>query len=288
MTFLWSTSWILIKVGLVELPPLTFAALRYTLASVALAGLLLRRPPLRAELRSLSAPDWLKLAVLGVVFYTLTQGAMFLGLKYLPAITLSLALSFTPVAVALLGILFLGERLSRWQWLGVAAFLTGAVIYLAPGGKPLGVAGAAIALFALGANAAGAILGRGINRGRRHHALTVTVVSMGIGSVGLLAVALSVEEWPRLGVGHWLTITWLALINTAFAFTLWNHTLRRLTAIQSSVINNTMLIQIALLAWFFLGETVRPIQTLGLLLAASGALAVQFKTPMVAAQNPRR
>jgi drug/metabolite transporter (DMT)-like permease len=42
-----------------------------------------------------------------------------------------------------------------------------------------------------------------------------------------------------------LIIGWLSVINTAFAFTLWNHTLRTLTAVESSVMNNTVLVQIA-------------------------------------------
>ena len=33
VTFLWSTSWVLIKFGLTGIPPLTFAGLRYSLAS---------------------------------------------------------------------------------------------------------------------------------------------------------------------------------------------------------------------------------------------------------------
>lgn len=44
-------------------------------------------------------------------------------------------------------------------------------------------------------------------------------------------------------------------MNTAFAFTSWNATLRRLSAMESSVVNTTMLIQIAVLAWVFLGES---------------------------------
>ena len=32
VTFLWSTSWVLIKIGLAEIPPLTLAGLRYSLA----------------------------------------------------------------------------------------------------------------------------------------------------------------------------------------------------------------------------------------------------------------
>ena len=46
----------------------------------------------------------------------------------------------------------------------------------------------------------------------------------------------------------------VAVVNTAFAFTVWNHTLRTLTAVESSVMNNTMLIQVAVLAWLILDE----------------------------------
>ncbi|MDQ2848487.1 MAG: DMT family transporter [Actinomycetota bacterium] len=65
-------------------------------------------------------------------------------------------------------------------------------------------------------------------------------------------------------------------MNTAFAFTLWNHTLRRLTAVRSSVINNTMLIQIAVLAWIFLDEPLGVRQIVGLVLATVGSAAVQL------------
>jgi drug/metabolite transporter (DMT)-like permease len=46
---------------------------------------------------------------------------------------------------------------------------------------------------------------------------------------------------------------------------------------ESSVINNTMLIQITVLAWLFLGETLTWTEIIGLLLAALGALLVQVR-----------
>jgi len=36
VTFLWSTSFVIIKIGLAEIPPLTFAGLRYTIAFICL------------------------------------------------------------------------------------------------------------------------------------------------------------------------------------------------------------------------------------------------------------
>jgi drug/metabolite transporter (DMT)-like permease len=72
-------------------------------------------------------------------------------------------------------------------------------------------------------------------------------------------------------------ILWLAVVNSAFAFTLWNRTLRTLSAVESSIINNTMLFQIATLAWVFLGETLTWKEVLGMVVAAVGTLAVQLR-----------
>ena len=46
---------------------------------------------------------------------------------------------------------------------------------------------------------------------------------------------------------------------------------------ESSLINNTMLVQIALLAWVFLGEEVAGLKILGLGLVALGVLVVQLR-----------
>src|SRR5512136_1706262 len=77
VAFLWATSWVLIKWGIRDVAPLTFAGLRYSLASLCLSPILLAR---RAELRSTTARGWGALVALGLVFYALTQGGQFLAL----------------------------------------------------------------------------------------------------------------------------------------------------------------------------------------------------------------
>jgi drug/metabolite transporter (DMT)-like permease len=277
VTFLWSTSWVLIKVGLREIPALGFAGLRYGVAFLLLLPVVLWRPDLRRALVELSRAEWLRLSGLGIVFYLATQGAQFVALSYLPAIALSLALSFTPAVVAFGGQPLLGERPGRLQWLGLAIALAGAALYLLPFAAPLHSIGLAAAGVALLANAGGSLLGRGVNREGRLHPWLVTVVSMGIGAVGLLIAGLATEGVPRFGVKGWSIVLWLAAVNTAFAFTLWNHTLKRLSAMESSVLNNTMLIQVAVLAWLFLGESLNARQVAGILLAGLGALLVQVR-----------
>ena len=85
------------------------------------------------------------------------------------------------------------------------------------------------------------------------------------------------QGWPQLTPTHWAIILWLAVVNSALAFTLWNHSLRTLPAMESSIINNTMLFQIALLAWVFLDEPLGWRQVVGIVLAAAGTLAVQIR-----------
>jgi drug/metabolite transporter (DMT)-like permease len=99
---------------------------------------------------------------------------------------------------------------------------------------------------------------------------------MGIGATLLLGTGLVTQGLPNLSLTNWAIIGWLAVVNTAFAFTLWNSTLRVLSAMESSIINSTMLIQIAILAWIFLGERVTWQEGLGMFLAGLGVLMVQL------------
>jgi len=277
VTFLWSTSWVLIKIGLEDIPAVTFAGLRYFLAFLILVPVFLLSKKV-TPLRSLSRSNWLSLAALGLLFYTIAHGSQFLALSYLPAISFSLLLNASAIIVALLAIPLLGEIPTTLQWGGAVLFLVGVLLFFYPLDIPAALLiGYLFAAVHVLANAFSSVLGRGINRRATIHPLTVTMVSMGIGSVALLVVGLLTEPLPQLGWQSWGIIIWLALVNTAFAFTLWNLTLRTLSAMESSIINNTMLIQIAFLAWLFLDESLTWAEVVGLGLAAVGILLVQIR-----------
>jgi len=285
VTFLWSTSFVIIKKGLLEIPAITFAGLRYGLAWLFFLPFVLRSKH-KSEIKKLTKIQCKKLILLGLVFYTFTQGAQFLGLSYLPSVTVSLMLNFTPIIVAVLGIFLLNEKPSILQWSGAALFLIGIFTYFFPvvlaGNRALGLS---IMGFGVLANAGAAIIGRNVNRSKDIHPITITFISMGIGAFILLAIGFSTNGIPVISGKNWFYLFWLAGINTAFAFTLWNHTLRSLTAMESSIINGTMLIQIAVLAWIFLGESITVQEGTGMLIAAIGAVLVQMKRWSIGKQN---
>jgi drug/metabolite transporter (DMT)-like permease len=279
VTVLWSTSWVLIKIGLRnDLPAITFAGLRYTLALICLIPFMLFNPSSRAELKHLSRKDWGKLALLGVVYYTITQSTMFLALDYLPANMVSLLLNLTTLFVGLSGIFFLKERPPFLQWVGITLAVAGVGVYFFPVAYPHSeMIGILIGLFCMGMNVASALLSREANRRGDLSPLLVTFVSLGIGSVLMLVTGLVVQGIGRLTVVDWIIIIWMAVINTALAFTLWNKTLRVLTAVESSIINSLMMPQIALLAFIFLGEDISFKQLIGLGLVFAGVIVVQLR-----------
>lgn len=277
VTFLWSTSFVIIKIGLVEIPPLTFAGLRYTIAFICLLPFAFTKTN-SSIIKKLNKKDWWKLILLGFLFYAFTQGTQFIGLSLLPAVTVSLWLNFTPLIVAFMSILFLNEFPTKLQWIGVLIFIIGIFTYFFPVEiNQIQITGLIVMTIGVFANAASAVLGRNINRENKLNPLVVTVVSMGIGSIILLITGLTIQGIPSISFQNLLFLLWLAIVNTALAFTIWNFTLRTLSAMESSIINGTMLIQIAVLAWLFLDEFISLKEGIGMLMAAAGVLFVQLR-----------
>ena len=275
VTFLWSSSFVIIKIGLRDLPALTFAGLRFVLAFLCLMPFCFRQENI-SQIRKLNRSGWWEILVLGILYYAITPGTQNLGLAFLPANTFSLLLSFTAVVVAFGGMYLLGEKPAWVQWFGMGIYLVGALIYFQPGEtlnyNPFGIL---IGLISMLANSLSALLGRKINREGHLDPILVTALSMGVGSVLLLVTGILVEGWPHLTLLHWAMILWLATINSALAYFLWNKTLIVLPALESTLINNSMLVQIAILGSIFLGESLNALQITGIVIAMIGIGLVQ-------------
>lgn len=260
------------------LPAITFAGLQYFIAFLCLTLLVLFNPTHRNAFRAISRATWAQLALLRILFYTITRGAYFIGLTYLPANTMSLVFNFAPVFVALASGLLIKESPSLLQWFGILLSITGALVFFLPleiaAGKTLGFTAGLIGVLAYSASS---LLGRHVNHKSGLSPILVTTISMGIGGFLLLFVGGITQGFSRLDLSQWLIIGWLAMVNTAFAFTIWNNTLRTLSAVEASIINNTILPQVAILAWLFLDEPLQAKQILAILLVMVGTLVVQLQ-----------
>lgn len=300
VTILWATSWVLIKVGLddLHLEPLAFAGLRYALGAAVLAPIGWRA--LRRARATGRTPDRRLVArtlLLGLFLYSAAQGLQFAALDVLPAAAVGMVLATIPVWVGLIAWRRGEEAGSSWQVAGIAIAVVGALLYF--GAVDLGAAGPVGLALAAGcafASTTGQHLARDLNRDAQDRlggAVGLTTLSMTAGSIVLLAVGVALEGWPALDSRGWLIVAWLAVVNTAFAFTLYNHALRKVTAVESSVIVNLLLVMVAGLAWVFLGERLDLRQIAGLGLVTAGTIAVQLAPrlraarPAPAARGPR-
>ena len=89
---IWGSTWLFIKLGLADLPPLTFAGIRFVIAC-AIIFLIIRG-------RGISLPhnrrDWLLLAVTGVLSFTLNYGLIFWAEQHISSGLASLLQATTP------------------------------------------------------------------------------------------------------------------------------------------------------------------------------------------------
>ena len=274
VTFLWSSSYLLVKTGLTEVPPLTLVSLRYVVASAVLFPMAL----IRGEVGLFGGgSNLLKLGFLGLSGYAVAQGLQCLGLFYLPAVSVTFILSFTPVIVLVLGTVFLREKATVLQLSGIGIVILGAYLFFDAPLSTSNLTGVPITLLSGVGWAVYLVLSRRLFVKERVKPLGFTSVTMGLGTIVITIAAYSVEGLPRISPLGWAIILWLGVVNTAFAFFLWNHALQRLEAFRIAILQNTMLIQIAVLSWFFLEEQMTAMKILPMALVFVGVLMVQLK-----------
>jgi len=201
VTILWSSSFVIIKQWLASIPALTFAAYRYLIASTVLLSFILIRKDERKQFSNLDAKTTLKLFGYGLIFITITQGAGFLSLDYLTAITVSFSLNFSTIVIVILSYFLLKEIPNNIQNLLIIISLLGVGIYFLPldlsGMKMIGLVFLFLAVFA---NSLSTVIGRSINHQGSLTPLFVTAISMGFGGVVLTGVAFVVMGFRNLEV----------------------------------------------------------------------------------------
>jgi len=113
---IWGSTWLFIKLGLNDLPPLTFAGIRFVIAAIILFALILaRRVPLPNKKR-----DWILLAVTGVMSFSLNYGLVFWGEQYISSGLAALLQSTLPAFGLIIAHFYLpGERMTLPRIAGV-------------------------------------------------------------------------------------------------------------------------------------------------------------------------
>ena len=273
-TTIWASSFVFVKIGLEYMGPLTIAGFRYFLAFLVLLPFLIRKGTIR---QPISRGIWLRLFAIGISAYTVGNGALFFGLKYLPATTVSFLMSLSPLLILIGGAVWLKEIPTRWQVFGIIVSLLGSVLFFSSGLKSGEPAGIVIVIVGLIGFMLFGILGREIAKVKQLDTITLTTIPLAIGGGFLLLIAFPLEGMPLLSIKPVGIVLWLAIVNTALAYVLYNHSLQILTALEMNVMLNLAPLGTALLAWWLLGERLSFVQIIGMAVMIIGVIFVQRK-----------
>ena len=272
-TLIWSSTFIIVKLGLETMGPLTIAGFRYMIGGLVLLPVVLLRKRTNTPI---SKSIWIRLILIGVSSYSIANGALFWGLKFVPATTGSFMLSLVPILVLAGGALFLQEKPTCWQVLGVSISFLGSGLFFSTGllpGQPRGMLIISLGLFGF---MTFGLLGRSIARERQLDPLRLTTLPLLIGGFLSFLLAIIIEGIPHLSGASIIIVFWLAVINTALGYLLYNHALQELTALEVNMILNLSPFFTALLGWIFLGERIALIQLAGMLIMITGVILVQW------------
>jgi len=273
VTVIWASSFVLVKIALKHMDPLTIAGSRYLLGFLFLLPIMVFN---KKNQFNIPAKLWTRMVLIGISAYLIGNGANFWALKYIPATTASLIMSFMPLVVLVASVVWLKELPTSWQIIGVIISIIGSVLFFWEGLNPGEPVGLAIMLVGMIGFSLFGILSRETAHSWEMDTLPLTAFPLGIGGLLLLFIALPLEGLPSFNLQTWLVVLWLAVVNTSIAYVLYNHSLRAITALEMNVLLNLAPLETALFAWILLGEGISGVQILGMIVVVVGAFVVQF------------
>ncbi|MEE8168490.1 MAG: DMT family transporter [Candidatus Hydrothermarchaeales archaeon] len=260
-TLMWGASFVLIKVGLEEIPPVTLATLRFSFASLIFLAAI-SRYKLRESIGCLKE-DFLILSGIGFTGIFLPNVLQNIGMQYTTASISSILMATGPIFVAVLAAIFLGESLGARKIIGIGIALFGAAMISTQGDiaavRELSSHTFGNILLLLSAVSYGpsTILAKiGV---RDRDPILVVSWSTILGSLLLIAFTPFYEPVDvvlRLSPHAWGIVIALAILPTAVAFLFWFEALKRMEASKVSFFIFFIPVFATIFAYFFLQEAV--------------------------------
>ena len=234
---IWGSTWLFIKLGLEDLPPLTFAGIRFVIA----CSILLVIIRIRGLQLPRSSSDLKLLALTGFLSFTVNYGTIFWGEQYIPSGLAAVLQATIPVFGLVIAHFYLpGERITWAKLFGVALGVIGVAVVFSnqlaiAGGKAL--AGSVAVVVGSGVVAYSNVLVKA--RGQKLDPAILAAGQMFFGLIPLLILGISLEENPL--TFHWtaravLSLFYLAIVGSVIAFLLYYWLVQNMDVTKSMLI----------------------------------------------------
>lgn len=276
LCLIWGSTWIFIKIGLADLPPISFASARFVLsAAVVLAIILVQKIPLPR-----STSEWRLLALTGFLQFALNYSSVFWAEQYITSgLAAVLQATITLFGLVLAWIFLPAERITRQKIIAVVLGILGVAVIFIDQLKVenwMAFLGCVAIVFGSYCAAQASILVKAKAGGI--HPASLLFGQMACGLPFILTYSFSVEgnpatfQWSFVAVG---SVLYLSLVGTVAAFWLYYWLLSRIESTKAMMISLVTPLLAVVIGAVTVGETLPP-QTFagGLMIIGSIGLIV--------------
>lgn len=270
--FMWSSAFTSARIIVVDAPPVTALAIRFLISGLLAVGIALAM----GQSWRLSRSQRKSTLIFGVCQNAIYLGAYFVAMQTVEASLAAIIASTMPLLVALLGWIAFGDRVRPLGLAGLIAGLVGVAIImgtrLGGGTDPYGVA---LCLIGVAALSIATLSVRGASSGG--NVMMIVGLQMLVGCAVLAVVALLTESWQ---------VNWTWQLIAAFAYTtfvpglaatwVWFTLVNRIGAVRAATFHFLNPFFGVAIAALLLGESLGPLDILGVVIIAAGILAVQI------------
>lgn len=248
---IWGASFLFLRIAVHDVGAIPLVTLRLGL------GALLLLPFLWRDRAHFSLRRWPVMAGIGAI----NSGLPFLlfawAAERAPAGVGAIANGLTALCAALVGFLFFGEKLRRWQSVALCIGFAGIVVLAS--GK---IEGMSVGWATLAGALASLLYGFGVNLARRHlqGLPSAALAAMTLGSAALLTLPFAIATWPHhpLQPTSWGSAAALGLLCTGVAFVIYYRLIARIGPVRTATVTYLIPPFGVAWAWLFLGEPATP------------------------------
>lgn len=264
----WGSVYVVSKVALRTIPPVTLLALRYLIAIPTLFLLL----KMRGVLRPLKKEHMGSVFAIGFTGYFFSFCLQMLGINRLSGAVSSLLGAMNPIFIPILAAIFLREQLTLRKILCVAVSMTGVVIIVGTGGTadPIGVLLMLASVFLW--SSASIIIRR---LGGKYDPMQIAMMAISCalpltGTWSLLELRTAAISFPLPSI---LAVLYMGSIGTAAPHSLWNYCLSKMDASFCSMFYPLQPLVASTLGVIFLGEQITANYLIGAVVICCGIVA---------------